>query len=241
MPLPATYELAVEPAAIRFARKHLDQYYGIRDNPWGTSDPLISAGAGHAFFRRLLSPDVWLQSVELRMAVVALAKQGWDEAADTLRHVALEFRSQDQKLPTELENYEIEVRLRGNDRWPKERGPKGLDNMMRDLVRVLTVAALFDRFGLLPTGRSVRTVSGCTVVAKAESGPHYRVKPKTVERAWQRYGAAIMPTVPGWAHLTQPKTKPKYFSALSSYEFRTQSLGDSKGTILRSARNFWSS
>jgi len=56
MPLPASYELAIEPEAIRFAREHLAQYYGIRDNPWGTDDPLVSAGAGHAFsascFRR---------------------------------------------------------------------------------------------------------------------------------------------------------------------------------------------
>jgi hypothetical protein len=199
MPLPASYELAIEPEAIRFAREHLAQYYGIRDNPWGTDDPLVSAGAGHAFFRQLLSPSVWLQTVELRMMVVALAKSGVEEAADTLRHVANEFDSRGEKLPTELLNYGMEVRLRRSDRWPKTSGPNKLDNMMRDLVRALTVAALFDRFHLLPRGKSGRTVSGCSVVAKAESSAHYHVKPRAIEKAWERFGAAIMPTVPGWA------------------------------------------
>jgi hypothetical protein len=202
MPLPATYDAAVIAQAVPFARAHLEQFYSVRENPW-SSDPLVSPGTGHAFFRHLLShnANVLMQTVELRMMIIALAKIGWAEAADVLRHVALEMRSRRQELPVELENYEMEVRARGNDRWSKPPGPNRLDNLARDLVVAQVVSAVCDRFKVLPTQQSGRTISACAIVATAMSGHenrrHGRVSYKAVEKIWRRYGNA-MPTVPGW-------------------------------------------
>jgi hypothetical protein len=198
MPLPATYGQAVEHEAIHFARGHLDCYYGACGNPWGTSDPLVSAGAGHAWFRSII--PLLLGTPIGRCGLIELAQRGWVEAADALRRLEIELRSQGRDLPKEIEGFSIQVRARGSDRWPKQPGPNKLNNLMRDLIVALTVAAVVDRFRLLPTQQSSRTISACSVVAKAMSGAnrHGRVKAKAVEKIWQRYGNA-MPTVPGWA------------------------------------------
>src|SRR6516162_3582536 len=115
MPLPATYDQAIEDEAIRFAKLAL-AWLNAQGNPW-SPDPLLSAEAGHAWLRDLL-PRL-LDTVIGRMGVIELAKNGYAEAADALRNFALAMRSNRCELPVEVEAYEMEVRARGSDRWPK--------------------------------------------------------------------------------------------------------------------------
>jgi len=81
---------------------------------------------------------------------------------------------------------------------PIASGPKRSNAFMRDVSICLVVAAVRDRFKIKPTGRSVRTRSGCSIVAEALAVIHMAVGSKAIETIWKKYGHA-MPTVPGWA------------------------------------------
>ena len=197
LPALPSYDEAVAAEALRYAKAELQKYYSLDGNPW-SNDPLMSAAAGHAFMKDLVENLLLMNTVELRMMVIELAKQGVEEAADALRHLVLELRSKYCELPLELEAYEQEVRWRSSDRWPKKSGPSKVDNMMRDLVYALVVAGVCDRFGLAPTQSSARSASGCRIVAQAAFSIHGGRAYETVKRIWKRFGAS-MPTVPGWA------------------------------------------
>jgi hypothetical protein len=197
MNLPATYGQAIKPAALRFAQRWFERL-NTSGNPWSDA-PAMSAATSHAWFADVIRNMLLANTVLYRMWVVAMAKAGVDEAASALRHLVLELRSKRCELPVELEAYEMEVRVRGDDHWPKKPGPSRVDNVMRDLHTAMAVAAVADRFGLTPTQQSVYSVSACAVVAEAMFGATSGGRAyKTVEKIWRRYGAAV-PTVPGWS------------------------------------------
>ena len=62
----------------------------------------------------------------------------------------------------------------------------------------MTVAAVIDRYGLDPTGRSPRRKSACAIVAEALDAAHMALDYETVKTIWRHYRRA-MPTVAGWA------------------------------------------
>ncbi len=133
-----------------------------------------------------------------RLQVIELARSGVDEASDALHQVVVEARSRHVELPLEIEGYEHEVRGSPLRSLAEKSGPKSIDHMMRDLVWSLVVAGVCDRYGLSPLQRSVRTISGCGVVAEAAFGVNDGRSYAAVARAWKRFGRA-MPTLPGWA------------------------------------------
>jgi hypothetical protein len=198
MALPATYDEAIEAEVKRFARMALDWFHNLEGNPW-SADPILSAEAGHAWLRDLL-PRL-LGTAFGRMGVIELAKNGYAEAADVLKHFVIELRSNCHELPVELEAYEMEVRARSSDRWPKRPGPNKLDTIVRDLCLMIVVAAVLDRYPhLKATQTSPRNLSACAVVAEAMFGKQWRGRAyNTIKQIWRRRQGAA-PTVPGWSH-----------------------------------------
>jgi hypothetical protein len=127
-----------------------------------------------------------------------MARAGDDDAADVLKTLIVEAKSRRAELPTELEAYNME--LLGDDSWRSRRsrdGPKKKNKLTRDMLIALAVAAVVDRFGLPPTGRSIHRRSAASIVAEALAEIGLRLGFKAVEHIWRKYHDA-MPTVPGW-------------------------------------------
>jgi hypothetical protein len=197
--LPTTYEEAIEQEVVRFAKSAID-YINAKPNPW-TSQPVTSSEAGHAWLRDLL-PRLMGTAIG-RMGVITLAKSGYVEAAEFLREVAIECQSRHCELPAELKTYEMEVRLRRGDNWPKRSGPNKLDFIMRDIFLAVVVAAVLDRFpNLKEMQSSPRSLSACSAVAEAMFGRQERIRGRaysTVKKIWLHYRNAV-PTRPGMAN-----------------------------------------
>jgi hypothetical protein len=188
--LPATL---VEAEALTFAREWIKNF-ASGTNPWSEDSPL-TAEASRAMIQQLLRNAALGHPIN-RMSVVAAAKAGDEDADAALRTLLLEHKSRREAMPPDIEEFDMWLTLHGGG-LRKRPARKKTSNVLRDICVAMTVAAVTDRFGLKPTGRSARYRSACSIVAEALHDARMERGRKTVEKIWERYGRA-MPIIPGW-------------------------------------------
>jgi hypothetical protein len=188
-----TYAKAIEAEALAFAREMIAGF-ARGSNPWSPDAPL-SADASQAFFRHMVRTA--LQFTPTRMQIIAAAKAGDLDAIEMLRVLLLEYKAIRADMPSDLIEYEM-WGLRFGEPHRHRPGRKKKSYILRDLCIARTVAAVIDRYGLDPTGRSPRRRSACAIVAEALAAAHMALGYEAVKTIWERYGQA-MPTVAGWA------------------------------------------
>jgi hypothetical protein len=188
--LPATL---VESEALAFARKFVIGLHRT-GGPWSGHSP-FSDIESRAFVRQIFRQ--MLPFASLRLQLTALARAGDPDARDVLHTLMIEAKSRGEDLPIELEGYNMEV-LAGGTRHRSPDGPKRKNKFTRHMFIALTVAAVVDRFGLPPTGRSPHRRSACSIVAEALREIGMQLGSAAVEKIWNKYRGG-MPTAPGWA------------------------------------------
>jgi hypothetical protein len=182
---PAAEREWLEAAALAFAQAELKQH-DAGGNPWGTKGSPLSHAAGHLFMRQVL-PPMAMFSVAGRLEVIALARDGVEEAEAVLRNLLLELRSRRMEVPVELAAHEMEI-VHGGIGHGRQ-GEKKAKRLLRDIVIVMVVEGIRRVFGIDPTGRSPRWRSGCEICAEALGVVGINVGRKNVERVWAKYGA----------------------------------------------------
>jgi hypothetical protein len=187
--LPATL---VETEALAFARSFITEFHR-GGGPWSGHSPFSNIES-RAFIRRTFQQMMWFASSRLQL--IALARAGDTDADAVLRTAIIEARSRRTELPTELENYDMEV-LANQIGGESPHVVRKKKKLTRHMFIALTVAAVIDRFGLDPTGRSPRRRSASSIVAAALEEIGQKVGYKTVEKIWGKY-QGCMPTKPGW-------------------------------------------
>jgi hypothetical protein len=188
--LPTFWLTLIEQDAVAYARAViLDMERG---SPWGGQ----RAGETSAFVGEMLR--LGLHSAEGRLRLTWAARAGDPDAQAVLRTAILEAKSWDQPLPVELRAYEMDIIARApmpvSGSVP---GAKRKYKLLRNVRIALAVAALVDRFGLPPTGRSPRRHSAAKLVALALGQINRGIGVKAVETIWQA-AQGFMPTEPGW-------------------------------------------
>jgi hypothetical protein len=178
--------------ALAYARRLIER--GHRTDEFGSS--VFDPARSREFVRSVIS--VMMLTAEGRLSLIELARIGEEDAQIILKTAILEFKSRGERLPTELEAYNMEL-VAGRVPLPVGvDGPDRRDRLLRDISISTTVAAVCDRFGLKMFGRSARTRSGCSVVGEALGVIGKRMSTATVETICKRYRQG-MPTVPGWS------------------------------------------
>jgi hypothetical protein len=185
---------SVKAEALQLAHAYIVEFRDGK-NPWSDVSPLTSE-AGGAMFRHMLRVTALNHPVGM-LNVIDMARGGEPDADAVLRTLILEYKSRQEAMPTELAGYDMELTARdGGFLRPPARQKKS--NVLRDICIAIAVAAVIDRFGLRPTGRSPLKLSACSVVAEALEVAHLRLGYKAVEEIWRRYKRSV-PTVPGWS------------------------------------------
>jgi hypothetical protein len=201
--VPAAIVLSeVEQAALDFAR---EQILLARNNssPWSASSAL-SPEASHAMIQSVLALG-W-GDVMNRLRLIMMARAGLRDAQAALHRIILEYQSRHEPMPAELQAYDMETKTFGIPaQWA---GPKRASRMLRDIVIMVTVMAVVDKFALSRTKRSPKHRSACEIVSTALESAGISIGHKGVERIVERYREA-WPTVPGWSALA-PWRKPSY-------------------------------
>lgn len=192
--------LQLEAEALAFARQEIAHWHAS-GTPWSPASPL-SEEASRAFVREHMRMAALL-STFTRMQVIAMARLGDEDARLVLRDLILETRARRQQMPVDLENYEME--LVHGEMGHQPPGPKQKNKILRNTYICVTVAAVVDRFGLAPTGRSPHRRSACVIVAEALGEVGINMAPKRVEAIWQKH-CGSMPTVSGWSRAFEPSS-----------------------------------
>jgi hypothetical protein len=198
MNLPAltTPRVVIETEARTFAREQHINKLNAGPNQWSPGS-LLNPDAGQGFVRDMFRRIACLGDPRMRMWVIAAARAGDPDAIEALRWLLLEYKSRGIGLPRELDGYDMEVTA-GNISPHMRSGPKKKNKIVRNICIAMTVAAVVDRFGIDPTGRSLHRKSACEIVAEALADARMSLGRKAVEAIWATYGHA-MPSVPGWA------------------------------------------
>jgi hypothetical protein len=182
-----------EAEALAFARGMIATLHRS-GTPWSAASPLAADGSA-AFVRSVLRQAVASGSADVRMGIIALARSGDADAAAVLREAIVELKSCRQELPTELENYNMEIVRGGMGHRPP--GPRKKNKLLRNLYIAVTVSAVVDRFGLPAMTRSPHQQSACSIVAEALQEAGIAMGTKAIEAISNALNGA-MPTVPGW-------------------------------------------
>lgn len=189
MQLPAT----IEEAAQKLIRAEMGDFvrYVVLDR-W-PRDSAETRALVHNVFRQIYR--VAAQStVELRLDIIRLALEVRDpDAYAVLCEINREYESSGERKPAELAYFAMEIT---DEKWrfTKRKSKKTKDYLVRNLGIVYAVAALWDRYGLSPMGRSSHTISGCSIVAEV-----LNLSYSAIEKVWLKYEGAA-PIVPGfWA------------------------------------------
>jgi hypothetical protein len=167
-------------------------------------DSMFEAAESRVFVRGLLRN--MLLTVDGRLDLLDLARAGEEDAQIILRTEILERRSRDLPMPAEFVGYEMEL-IRGTIVPQSGPGRDKRNFLLRDVSIAATVAAVCDRYGLRPTGRSARRRSGCAIVSQALAIIGHAVGVEAVEVAWNRYKRA-MPRGCGWTFALEDKALP---------------------------------
>jgi hypothetical protein len=140
---------------------------------------------------------VMMLTADGRTSLLTFARAGEGYSQAIVAEAIAESRSRGVAPPAEFVGYEIEL-IQGKTPQPVSGpGPDKRNDILRDISIAVTVAAVCDRYGLRPTGRSARKRSGCATVASALGVIDKRMSTDAIERIWKRHKRG-MPTVPGW-------------------------------------------
>jgi hypothetical protein len=184
-------------AALAFARQFIAS---MQEGEFmGLGCTAVHPDAGHRVCRYIMKKyaerdDVFGAGAMLRM--MDYARAGWDDADIALREMIADHNRRHEPLPPFLETYNAEIVL-GLD--PQARGQPGTPraaNLVQDLIFMVLMMELCDRFGLKPTTfyYAARLPSATSVAARAaaESGLH-RGGADAMAKIWQRYAHAVVP------------------------------------------------
>jgi hypothetical protein len=161
-----------------------------------SSGSFFESPQSREFVRDFIS--IMMTTPEGRLGLIELARAGEEDAQTILRTAILEFKSRGEPLPTELAGYDMELTAGMVPPPVGIDGPDKRDRMLRDISITVTVAAVCDRYGLKPFGRSVRKRSGCAVIGEALGVIGKAMSYKAVEAICRRYWRG-MPTKCGWS------------------------------------------
>jgi hypothetical protein len=183
-------------AALAFARELIRRLHS-----GGEACSYFEPIQSRAFVRSFLR--LGLSTAKTRMWLVELALAGEEEADIILRDAIIEMQSARVEMPTELIQYNMTlVRAPRPVGWA---GPKRKNEILRNICIAMVVAALVDRFGLKPTGHSVRQRSACAIVAQALAEIRMALGYEAVASIWKMYGRS-MPTTHGWRCTSEVKS-----------------------------------
>jgi hypothetical protein len=175
--------------ALAYARRLVER--GHRDD----NGSFFEAPHSRAFVRSFY--EMMMTTADGRTSLLAFARAGEAYSQEIVATAIAECRSRGVDPPAEFVGYEIEL-IQGKVPQPVSTpGPDKRDDVLRDIAIAATVAAVVDRYGLKPLGRSARKRSACAVVAEALGVVGKRMSTDAVERIWKRHRGG-MPTVPGW-------------------------------------------
>jgi hypothetical protein len=175
--------------ALAYARRWIERAH--RDD----EGSFFEAPHSRAFVRSFF--NMMMLTADGRTSLLVFAREGEAYSQEIVATAIAECRSRGVEPPAEFVGYEIEL-IQGKVPPPVSTpGPDKRDDILRDISIATTVAAVVDRYGLKPTGRSARKRSACAVVAEALGVINRQVSPKAVEDIWRRYKRG-MPTVRGW-------------------------------------------
>jgi len=178
--------------ALAFARDLIARFHRSGD----IGSP-FEAAESRAFIRNWLR--IGMLTTRTRMELIEFALAGFDDAQTILADVILDARSKGERLPPEIESYEMKVIAGELRRPPHQGGPDKRNEFTRNVLIAMVVAAVAERFKLKPTGSSARRRSACSIVAEALSAINMRLGSKAVESIWKVHG---------------PKIPPRWFSAM---------------------------
>jgi hypothetical protein len=189
MTLPATIDHAEQ---LIFARDFIMQ---LHTKGGEVGSPFEAVESCH-FVRKPL--QLALQTADGRMWLTDMARLGEPESQAVLRDLILEMKSRHVELPAELAHYDMQL-TRGDIAPAKWGGPKQKNELTRNICISMTVAAVADRFGVRPTGRSARRRSACAIVAEALDAIHMKLGYEAVKSIWKVYGHNMPRGTPFWA------------------------------------------
>jgi hypothetical protein len=175
--------------ALAYARRMIER--GHRDD----EGSFFEAPRSRTFVRSFF--NMMMLTADGRTSLLMFAREGETYSQEIVATAIAECRSRGAEPPAEFVGYEIELIQGKVPRPTSGPGPDKRDDVLRDISIAATVAAVVDRYGLKPTGRSARKRSACAVVAEALGVVNKRMSTDAIERIWKRHKRR-MPSVPGW-------------------------------------------
>jgi hypothetical protein len=172
--------------ALAFARDLI-----VRFHHSGKVGSPFEAAESRAFVRKWLR--VGLLTTRTQMILTELALAGEEDAQAILADVILEARNRREQLPTVIESYEIKLVAGKVQPAPNQGGRDKRNELTRNILIAMMVAAVAEQFRLKPTGRSARRRSACAVVADALDVINMKMNTKAIEKIWNVYGDSIPP------------------------------------------------
>jgi hypothetical protein len=186
---------AFEAEVRSYAEALIRQWHRQKNNPWGPSSLLSAEGSSEFLLWWFRS---WMmRTPEGRMDLEKMARSGVAEADAVLRSYLLFAKSHHVEPYGELLSYDMDITA--GRLSPSHRGEKSTKRLIRDLLIMLTVEAVRDRYGLPIEPRS-KQLTACEVVADALREAKIGMGASNVRRAWEKFKGAT-PTAPrGWSH-----------------------------------------
>jgi hypothetical protein len=169
----------VEAEALAYAKQLLAEY-----------GALLSPENSRTFSRLMLKNYALSHPLNLSNLIYD-AKAGWEDAHLALIELIAEFEGSGRWKPPQLVSYTIDA-LNPN-LPPRPRGPNKANQVTRNIVVVVVVSALVERFGLRAVrNREARAPerrsSACALVAQAlEDTPGSILGERAVEKVWENF------------------------------------------------------
>jgi hypothetical protein len=180
--LPATY---VEAAAVDYARQRIAfarsgklKLFGVEPGAW------FEKGESQRACRLMMRAWVLRDATNL-MDAVELARAGYKFWEDCLRELILDYQNRDEKMPTYLAAFAMEL-VRGI-RYLGKPGRWRMDDVVRDLIIGQVIAMVVERFGLRPVRNhaSRRRASACSIVTTALALEGTAMSEANVNQIWK--------------------------------------------------------
>lgn len=121
------------------------------------------------------------------MSLTNMARMGEEESQTLLRDTIFELESRDEKLPTELKNYNMQILNGEIPTTPSWGGRRKKNTILRDICICMMVVVDCARFGTKPTGHSARRRSACAIVAEALCAVGISLGYDDARKIWKRY------------------------------------------------------
>jgi hypothetical protein len=116
-----------------------------------------------------------------------------------LQRIILEYQTRGERMPLELEAYDMEVKTFGPA--PQRPARKKASRMARDLIIMIVTMGIVDRFGLPRTKKSSSPrASASQIASMALDSVGIKMGHKAVEKILDRYRGA-WPDGPGWSSI----------------------------------------